>query len=117
MPLRLGISITSLRRVFGDAAVTPDDDGFLILTQDGNAILSQRGEFFVTQDAPVSADFLETGDALLTQAGDFIALNQNPLQILLLNHDVETSGRVITTQDFDGVVTQDGRGIITQRDV
>ena len=61
MPLRLGISITSLRRVFGDAAVTPDDDGFLILTQDGNAILSQRGEFFVTQDAPVSADFLETG--------------------------------------------------------
>lgn len=114
MPLRLGISITSLRRVFGDAAV---DDGFRILTQSGDSIISQRGEFFVTEDAPVSADFLETQDALLTQAGDFIALNHNPLQILLLNHDVETSGRVLTTQSFDGVVTQDGRGIITQRDV
>lgn len=117
MPLRLGISITSLRRVFGDAAVTPEDEGFRILTQSGDSILSQRGEFFVTQDAPVSADFISVEDALLTQGGDFISLNQNPLQILLLNHDVETSGRVLTTQDFDGVVTQDGRGIITQRDI
>ena len=116
MPLRLGISITSLRRVFGDAAVSPDDDGFLILTQDGNPILSQRGEFFVTQDAPVSADFISSEDALLTQGGDFIALNQNPLQILLLNHDAETTGRALTTQGFDGIVTQDGRGLLTQRD-
>jgi hypothetical protein len=113
MPLRLGLSITSLRRVFGEVAT---DDGFLLLTQDGNAILSQRGEFFVTEDAPISADFLETQDALLTQAGDFIALNQNTLQILTLNHDVETTGRVLTTQDFNGVITQDGKGLITPKD-
>lgn len=111
MPLRLGISITSLRRVFGDV-----DDGFRILTQSGDSIISQRGEFFVLQDAPISADFLDIDDALLTQGGDFIALNQNPLQILLLEQDVETSGRVLTTQAFDGVVAQDGRGLITQKD-
>lgn len=109
--LRLGISITSLKRTFGEF-----DDGFTLLTQGGDAIISQRGEFVVTQDAPISGDFLSTEDALLTQGGDFIALNQNPLRVLLLNHDIETTGRILTTQGFDGVVTQDGRGLLTQKD-
>ena len=110
--LRLGISITALKRTFAQ-----EDDGlFNILTQGGDPIISQRGEFVVTQEAPVSADFISNEDALLTQGGDFIGLNQNPLRILLLNHDVETTGRVLTTQGFDGIVTQDGRGLLTQRD-
>ena len=110
--LRLGISITALKRTFGDT----DDGLFNILTQGGDAIISQRGEFVVTQEAPISADFISTEDALLTQGGDFIGLNQNPLRILLLNHDAETTGKVLTTQGFDGIVTQDGRGLLTQRD-
>jgi len=110
--LRLGISITALKRTFAQ-----EDDGlFNILTQGGEAIISQRGEFFVTQEAPVSADFISTEDTLLTQDGDFIGLNQNPLRVLLLNHDAETTGRVLTTQGFDGITTQDGRGLLTQRD-
>lgn len=111
--LRLGLSISSIKRIFEEVAT---DDGFRVLTQSLDSIISQRGEFFVTQDAPISADFLETEDALLTQDGNFIALNQNPLQVLLLEQDFETTGDTLDTQDARALVTQDGRGILTQRE-
>jgi hypothetical protein len=113
MPLRLALSITSLRRTFGEAAV--DTNFFNLLTQDGLPILSQRGEFVVTQEAPVSADFIDVLDPLTTQDGLFIGLNQNPLQVLVLEQDFDTSGDVIETQAADGITTQDGRGLLTQR--
>ena len=110
--LRLGLSISSIKRIFEEAVAT--DDGFRVLTQSLDSIISQRGEFFVTQDAPISADFLETEDALTTQDGNFLALNQNPLQVLLLEQDFETTGDTLDTQDARALVTQDGRGILTQ---
>ena len=109
--LRLGLSVSSIKRIFGAS-----DDGFRILTQSLDSIVSQRGEFFVTEDAPVSADFLETEDALITQDGNFFALNQNPLQVLLIEQDFETSGDTLDTQDARALMTQDGRGILTQRE-
>ena len=111
--LRLGLSLSSIKRIFADVVT---DDGFRILTQSLDSIISQRGEFFVTQEADVSADFIETEDVLLTQDGNFIALNQNPLQILILEQDFETTGDTLDTQDARALVTQDGRGILTQRE-
>lgn len=108
--LRLGISSRALREITG-----VDNNFFNILSQDGSPILSQRGEFVVTQDAPVSGDFVNFLDPLVTQDGLFIGLNQNPLQILVLEQDFETSGDVIETQAADGITTQDGRGLLTQR--
>ena len=64
--LRLGLSLSSIKRIFADVVT---DDGFRILTQSLDSIISQRGEFFVTQEADVSADFIETEDVLLTQDG------------------------------------------------
>ena len=108
--LRLGLSISSIRRIFGES-----DDGFRILTQSLDSIITQRGEFFVKQDAPISADFIETEDTLLTQDGNFIALNQNPLIILILEQDFDTTGNTLETQDAQSLITQDGRGILTER--
>ena len=108
--LRLGLSISSIRRIFGES-----DDGFRILTQSLDSIITQRGEFFVKQDAPISADFIETEDTLLTQDGNFIALNQNPLIILILEQDFDTTGNTLETQDAQALITQDGRGILTER--
>ena len=110
--LRLGISSRALREIIGAEV---DNNFFNILSQDGSPILSQRGEFVVTQDAPVSGDFLDITDPLVTQDGVFIGLNQNPLQILVLEQDFDTSGDVIETQAADGITTQDGRGLLTQR--
>lgn len=109
--LKLAISIRALTS--GDTAV--DTNFFNILTQDGSPILSQRGEFVVTQEAPVSADFIDVLDPLITQDGLFIGLNQNPQQLLVLEQDFDTAGDVIETQAADGITTQDGRGILTQR--
>ena len=112
--LRLGLSLSSIKRIFAEAVAT--DDGFRILTQSLDSIISQRGEFFVTQEATVSADFIETEDSLTTQDGNFIALNQNPLQILILEQDFDTTGNHFETQDARALVTQDGRGILTERE-
>ena len=111
--LRLGLSLSSIKRIFADVTT---DDGFRILTQSLDSIISQRGEFFVTQEASVSADFIETEDSLITQDGNFIALNQNPLQILILEQDFDTTGNHFETQDARALVTQDGRGILTERE-
>ena len=110
--LRLGISSRALREIIGAEV---DNNFFNIIHKTGSPILSQRGEFVVTQDAPVSGDFLDITDPLVTQDGVFIGLNQNPLQILVLEQDFDTSGDVIETQAADGITTQDGRGLLTQR--
>ena len=109
--LRLAISLRALTSEAGAV----DLNFFNILTQDGSPILSQRGEFVVTQEAPVSGDFVDTLDALTTQDGLFIGLNQNPLQVLVLEQDFDTSGDTLETQAAEGITTQDGRGLLTQR--
>ena len=109
--LRLGLSVSSIKRIFGSS-----DDGFQILAQSLDSIISQRAEHFVTQDAPVSADFINIADTLLTQDGNFIALNQNPLQVILIEQDFETTGDTLETQDAQALVTQNGRGILTERE-
>ena len=79
--LRLGLSLSSIRRVFG-----PADDGNRLLTQALENLTTQNGQFIVQQNETVTGGF-QIGDALLTQDGNFIALNQNIFQILIANHD------------------------------
>lgn len=112
--LRLAISSRALTSITGETPVV-DNNFFNILSQDGSPILSQRGEFVVTQDAPVSGNFVDITDPLITQDGVFIGLNQNPLQVLVLEQDFETTGDSLETQDVKDLVTQDGRGLLTQR--
>ena len=122
MPLRLGISITSLRRVFGDAAV---DDGFRILTQSGDSIVTQNNDLFIViEDAPVSGTFVDSSDAIVTEAGEFMELNGQPGKFLGTNHDIadqlsgtEGAEDFLLTQDLNNLVSQDGKQIILQQDV
>ena len=76
--LRLGLSLSSIKRIFADVA-------------------------------PV------TDDPLLTQDGIFIALNQNPNQLLILNQDFEIIGDRIVSENVEGLLTQDGETLITQK--
>ena len=109
--LRLGLSLSSIKRIFADVVT---DDGFRILTQSLDSIISQRGEFFVTQEADVSADFIETEDVLLTQDGNFITL-QNPLHLMVIEQDFETTGDRLIAENAQGLLTQDGLTLITQK--
>ena len=142
--LRLGLSLSSIRRVFG-----PGDEGNRILTQALENLVTQNGRFIVQQSETTTGGF-QIGDALLTQDGNFIALNQNIFQILVangdvavdevaeaalnllisqaneviltqddkqisLNHDPETTGSSIVSQDGSFIITQDGQPLITEQ--
>ena len=142
--LRLGLSLSSIRRVFG-----PADDGNRLLTQALENLTPQHGQFIVQQNETVTGGF-QIGDALITQAGDFLALNQNIFQVLIangdvaedevagvaldfllsqaseviitqddkriaLNHDPETTGDSLLTQSGLFLHTQDGKGLITEQ--
>tara|TARA_R100000426_G_scaffold73231_1_gene51069 strand:+ start:245 stop:592 length:348 start_codon:yes stop_codon:yes gene_type:complete len=109
--LRLGLSLSSIKRIFADVVT---DDGFRILTQSLDSIISQRGEFFVTQEADVSADFVVTKDPLITQDGNFITL-QNPLHLMVIEQDFETTGDRLIAENAQGLLTQDGLTLITQK--
>jgi len=54
-------------------------------------------------------------DPLITQSGDFLQLNQSD-QLIILQQDFETVGDIFITQAGDGLVTQDNRAILTQRE-
>ena len=109
--LRLGLSLSSIKRIFADVVT---DDGFRILTQSLDSIISQRGEFFVTQEADVSADFVVNKDTLITQDGNFITL-QNPLHLMVIEQDFETTGDRLIAENAQGLLTQDGLTLITQK--
>ena len=109
--LRLGLSLSSIKRIFADVTT---DDGFRILTQSLDSIISQRGEFFVTQEADVSGDFVVTKDPLITQDGNFITL-QNPLHLMVIEQDFETTGDRLIAENAQGLLTQDGLTLITQK--
>ena len=109
--LRLGLALSSIKRIFAEVAT---DDGNRILTQSLDSLTSQVGEFFVTQDALVSGDFVDSTDPLITQNGDFLALNQNPFQILLLNQDVADPEAAEDLLSF--LLSEAGQFIITQDD-
>lgn len=142
--LRLGLSLSSIRRVFG-----PADEGNRLLTQALENLTTQNGQFIVQQSETITGGF-QIGDALITQAGDFLALNQNIFQVLIangdvaedevadvvldfllsqaseviitqddkriaLNHDTETTGDSLLTQSGLFLQTQDGNGLITEQ--
>ena len=142
--LRLGLSLSSIRRVFG-----PGDEGNRILTQALENLVTQNGRFIVQQGETTAGEF-QIGDALITQDGNLIALNQNIFQILVangdvavdevaeaaldllmsqaseiiltqddkqisLNHDPETTGSSIISQDGSFIITQDGQPLITEQ--
>ena len=142
--LRLGLSLSSIKRVFA-----PGDEGNRLLTQALENLTTQNGQFIVKQSETITGGF-EITDALLTQDGNFIALNQNIFQLLVangdvaedevagvaldfllsqaseviitqddkqiaLNHDPETTGDTIITQSGLFLHTQDGKGIITEQ--
>lgn len=116
MPLgvsRLLLATSAIRRVFG---TVPTDLEFLT-TQDGLILQDQDSRFIaVEQSDKITDSIVALGfDPLVTQAGDFFALNQNTNQILLLNQDFDTAGDSFQTQSGQDMITQDGRGIITQR--
>jgi len=110
--LRLGLSLSSIRRVFG-----PSDEGNRLLTQALENLVSQNGEFIVQQSETITGGF-QIGDALLTQDGNFIALNQNIFQILIANHDAVEDEAVadeildlLLSQANEVITTQDGKNI------
>ena len=105
--LRLALTLTSIRRRF------PDDGFFNLLTQSGDFIHSQRGEFIVTQDEVNAPDFVEAQDLFLTQSGDFLHTQND--RFIALNQDFDAEGNSLETQDANAIVTQDGRGLITER--
>ena len=142
--LRLGLSLSSIRRVFG-----PADEGNRLLTQALENLTTQNGQFIVQQSETITGGF-QIGDALITQAGDFLALNQNIFQVIIangdvaedevadvvldfllsqaseviitqddkriaLNHDTETTGDSLLTQSGLFLQTQDGNGLITEQ--
>jgi len=118
MPLgisRLLLSTSAIRRVFGAAPVIGDFE--YLTTQDGRTLQAQDFRFIAVEQSDIVTDEAVTAlfDPLVTQAGDFFALNQNPLQILLLEQDFEAAGDSLETQSAQDIITQDGRGIITQR--
>lgn len=116
MPLgisRLVLSTSAIRRVFGDVIT----DLEFITTQDGRTLQDQDLRFIAVEQSDKITDTLASLslDPIVTQAGDFFALNQNTNQILLMNQDFETAGDLFETQSGQDMITQDGRGIITQR--
>ena len=111
--LRLGVSLTSIRRRFGD---TDTDAGFRILTQGEDSIITQNdGLFLVLESAPVSGTFTSTADTLLTQDGKGIELEHVTNGLLVLNHDAESAGTELITQDGEILVSQDNEVILTQK--
>ena len=106
--LRLGLSLSSIRRVFG-----PGDEGNRILTQALENLVTQNGRFIVQQGETITGGF-QIGDALLTQDGNFIALNQNIFQILIANHDAVADEEDVADEVLDLLKSQAGEIIITQ---
>ena len=106
--LRLGLSLSSIRRVFG-----PGDDGNRLLTQALENLTTQNGQFIVKQSETVTGGF-QIGDALLTQDGNFIALNQNIFQLLIANHDAVADEEEVADEALDLLKSQAGEIIITQ---
>lgn len=105
--LRLALTLSSIRRRF------PDDGFFNLLTQSGDFIHSQRGEFIVTQDEVNAPNFVEAQDLFLTQSGDFLHTQND--KFIALEQNFESTGDSLETQDAQALVTQDGRGLITER--
>ena len=106
--LRLGLSLSSIRRVFG-----PAYDGNRLLTQALENLTTQNGQFIVQQSETTTGGF-QIGDALITQGGDFIALNQNIFQLLVANGDVAADEVAEAALDF--LLSQANEVIITQDD-
>lgn len=106
--LRLGLSLSSIRRVFG-----PSDEGNRLLTQALENLTTQNGQFIVQESETITGGF-RIGDALLTQDGNFIALNQNIFQLLIANHDAVADEEEVASEVLDLLKSQAGEIIITQ---
>ena len=69
----------------------------------------------VLESAPVSGTFTSTADTLLTQDGKGIELEHVTNGLLVLNHDAESAGTELITQDGEILVSQDNEVILTQK--
>ena len=87
--LRLALSLSSIRRTFGVAAVTPGDDDdvdsgniFGIQLQDASGfIVTQNSEVIIRQLADKNIIIIQDGFQLLQQDGDVMVLNQDYLNL------------------------------------
>lgn len=115
MPLgahRLLLSVSAMRR-----ALSVEGALDYLLTQSGETIAAQDGRFILSeQSLGETTEFVQSLDPITLQSGDFIGLNQNPNQILVLNHDFETSGRTLLTETGETLTNQDGEALLTQRE-
>ena len=112
--LRLALSLSSIRRTFGAAAVTPGDGGagddvdtgniFGIQLQDASGfIVTQNSEVIIRQLADKNIIIMQDGFQLLQQDGDVMVLNQDYLN--LQKHNADTGLReFVTTQSGEELI-------------
>ena len=113
--LRLALSLSSIRRTFGVAAITPGDGGagdgddedtgniFGIELQDASGfIITQNSEVIIRQLADKNIIIMQDGFQLLQQDGDVVLLNQDYLRT---QSDAATGAR-------QTLVTQSGEELI-----
>ena len=69
MPIGLGLrlALSSVRRIFTAVAQQPVGAEDLLLTQAGDAIITQNGDFLVRTKRPAKQFITQGGDFLLTQ--------------------------------------------------
>lgn len=109
--LRLGLSLSSIRRVFGAADVAADhlltQDLDFILAQDGRTILANQSQ--IATGAPEVVEDLITllqtqeRDQIILQSGEFLQAEQ----FIVLGLP-----RVLQTQSLEQIITQSGDHII-----
>lgn len=103
--LRLALSLSSIKRFFGDGAVTPPpvgDDIFAIVTQSGEFVITQNSEVIIRQLADKNIIIMQDGFQLLQQDGNVMLLNQDYLRT---QSDAATGAR-------QTLVTQSGEELI-----
>jgi flagellar basal body rod protein FlgG len=105
--LRLALSLSSIKRFFGDGAVTPPpvadgDDIFAILTQSGEFVITQNSEVIIRQLADKNIIIMQDGFQLLQQDGDVMLLNQDYLRTQ--SDDATGARQTLVTQSGEEMI-------------
>lgn len=103
--LRLALSLSSIKRFFGDDAVTPPSDGddiFAILTQSGEFVITQNSEVIIRQLADKNIIIMQDGFQLLQQDGDVMLLNQDYLRTQ--SDDATGARQTLVTQSGEEMI-------------
>lgn len=109
--LRLGISLTSIRRQFaqveageGGGGAGEDTglvDRFGILLQDGGFVITQNQEFLVRQIADRNIILTQDGLEILTQSGGNIFLQQDSLNLSQVDSETGLGLSILTQSGGD----------------